>query len=71
MGIALGSPAANGLAPLSMLSADGHRVTGSGGCNELVGTYSLNGQALQMLRPHPVAGQRAPFNWHVTVAGSS
>jgi putative lipoprotein len=36
--------------PYFVLNADGHRVTGSGGCNELVGTYALNGQALQMLR---------------------
>ena len=36
--------------PHFVLHSDGHRVTGSGGCNELVGTYTLNGQALQMLR---------------------
>lgn len=36
--------------PHFALHTDGHRVTGSGGCNELVGTYTLNGQALQMLR---------------------
>ena len=36
--------------PYFVLHPDGHRVTGSGGCNELVGTYALNGQALQMLR---------------------
>ena len=36
--------------PYFVLHADGKRVTGSGGCNELIGTYSLNGQALQMLR---------------------
>ncbi len=36
--------------PHFVLNSDGHRVTGSGGCNELIGTYTLNGQALQMLR---------------------
>ena len=36
--------------PYFVLQADGSRVTGSGGCNDLVGTYTLNGQALQMLR---------------------
>jgi len=36
--------------PYFTLHADGKRVTGSGGCNELAGTYALNGQALQMLR---------------------
>lgn len=36
--------------PYFVLNPDGHRVTGSGGCNELIGTYTLNGQALQMLR---------------------
>lgn len=36
--------------PYFVLHADGNRVTGSGGCNALVGTYTLNGQALQMLR---------------------
>ncbi|WP_084360716.1 YbaY family lipoprotein [Hydrogenophaga palleronii] len=36
--------------PYFVLNADGHRVTGSGGCNELVGTYTLSGSALQMLR---------------------
>lgn len=36
--------------PYFVLNADGNRVTGSGGCNQLVGTYALNGQALQMLR---------------------
>lgn len=36
--------------PYFVLHTDGQRVTGSGGCNELVGQYSLNGQALQMLR---------------------
>jgi putative lipoprotein len=36
--------------PYFVLNADGNRVTGSGGCNALVGTYTLNGQALQMLR---------------------
>ncbi len=38
------------LTPYFVLNADGNRVTGSGGCNALVGTYTLNGQALQMLR---------------------
>ena len=37
-------------APHFVLNSDGRRVTGSGGCNELIGTYTLNGQALQMLR---------------------
>jgi len=36
--------------PYFVLNADGNRVTGSGGCNALMGTYTLNGQALQMLR---------------------
>lgn len=36
--------------PHFVLHSDGHRVSGSGGCNELIGTYTLNGQALQMLR---------------------
>ena len=36
--------------PYFVLHADGKRVTGSGGCNELAGTYAQNGQALQMLR---------------------
>jgi putative lipoprotein len=36
--------------PYFVLNAEGNRVTGSGGCNALVGTYTLNGQALQMLR---------------------
>jgi putative lipoprotein len=39
-----------GKAPYFVLNSDGHRVTGSGGCNELIGTYTLNGQALQMMR---------------------
>jgi putative lipoprotein len=37
-------------APYFVLHSDGQRVTGSGGCNALIGTYTLNGQALQMLR---------------------
>lgn len=37
-------------APYFVLNTQGKRVTGSGGCNELIGTYSLNGSALQMLR---------------------
>jgi putative lipoprotein len=36
--------------PYFVLHNDGQRVSGSGGCNELAGTYALNGQALQMLR---------------------
>jgi putative lipoprotein len=36
--------------PYFVLHTDGQRVSGSGGCNDLAGTYVLNGQALQMLR---------------------
>lgn len=43
-------PQAPAATPYFVLNADGKRVTGSGGCNTLLGTYTLNGQALQMLR---------------------
>lgn len=43
-------PTTPGAMPHFTLSTSGLRVTVFGGCNELVGTYRLNGQALEMLR---------------------
>lgn len=43
-------PPTPGDMPHFTLSTSGLRVTVFGGCNELVGTYRLNGQALEMLR---------------------
>ncbi|MDP1687149.1 YbaY family lipoprotein [Hydrogenophaga sp.] len=43
-------PPTPGSMPHFTLNTSGLRVTVFGGCNELAGTYRLNGQALEMLR---------------------